>query len=122
MDPINVNFTGKEGKSGKAAYTTFVPMKNAWKKITLNVVLTLVIAAVAYYFMLPALNFKAMELYFFVGIMCAVYFGLTILTSKAFVNPEYIPYVKKQAIAPAIIVGLLVVVGVIGTLAGSTII
>ncbi|MEG0545592.1 MAG: CvpA family protein [Oscillospiraceae bacterium] len=122
MDPINVNFTGSEGKREKAAYTAFVPVKNAWKKITLNVVLTLVIAAVAYYFMLPALNFKSMELYFFVGIMCAVYFGLTILTSKAFVNPEYIPYVKKQAIAPAIIVGLLVVVGVIGTLAGSTII
>ena len=100
MDPIKVDFSGKG-----APKEVVIPPEKKVLKIIISLIVTIIGGAVAYYFMLPALNFKAMELYYFVAVVLAIYIGMTVLTTKAFIKPEYIPYVKKRAIAP-IIIGL----------------
>lgn len=100
MDPIKVDFSGK----GKPKDVVIPPDKKILKLI-INIIVTLIGGAVAYYLMLPALNFKAMEFYYFIAVVIAIYIGMTFLTSKAFIKPEYIAYVKKQSIVP-IAIGL----------------
>ena len=100
MDPIKVDFSGK----GKPKEVVIPPDKKILKLI-INIVVTLMGGAVAYYLMLPALNFKALEFYYFIAVVIAIYIGMTFLTSKAFIKPEYIAYVKKQSIVP-IAIGL----------------
>ncbi len=100
MDPIKVDFSGK----GKPKEVVIPPDKKILK-IIICIIGTIIGGAIAYYFMLPALNFKAMELYYFVAIVIAIYIALTVITTKAFMKPEYIPYVKKRATVP-IIIGL----------------
>ncbi len=98
MDPIKVDFSGK----GKPKEVVIPPDKKVLK-IIICIIGTIIGGAIAYYFMLPALNFKAMELYYFVAVVIAIYIALTVITTKAFMKPEYIPYVKKRAIVPLII-------------------
>lgn len=100
MDPIKVDFSGK----GKPKEVVIPPDKKILKLI-INIIVTLIGGAVAYYLMLPALNFKAMEFYYFIAVVIAIYIGMTFLTSKAFIKPEYIAYVKKQSVVP-IAIGL----------------
>lgn len=98
MDPIKVDFSGK----GKPKEVVIPPDKKVLK-IIINIIVTLIGGAVAYYLMLPALNFKALEFYYFIAVVIAIYVGMTFLTSKAFIKPEYIAYVKKQSIVPVAI-------------------
>ena len=91
MDPINVDFTGRgrdDGKKGVA--DVLIPPENSGKKIAINIILTLILGAVLYYFMIPALNFKSIELYLFVVFVCLIYLLLTIISSRAFIKPEYL--------------------------------
>ena len=123
MEPIKVDFTGGNGAgkgrgSGKDAYLT--PSK-AGLKTVISVIGTLIGAVVAYYFMLPPLNFKSTELYFFLGVVAAIYVVLQTLLSGVLVKPEYTKYVKKQAIVPGIIIGALVVVVGVGMLFSSVV-
>ena len=123
MEPIKVDFTGGNGAgkgkgSGKDAYLT--PSKSGLKTV-ISVIGTLIGAVVAYYFMLPPLNFKSTELYFFLGVVAAIYVVLQTLLSGAIVKPEYTKYVKKQAIVPGIIIGALVVVVGVGMLFSSVV-
>ena len=82
MDPIKVDFSGK----GKPKEVVIPPDKKILKLI-INIVVTLIGGAVAYYLMLPALNFKALEFYYFIAVVIAIYIGMTFLTSKAFIKP-----------------------------------
>ena len=109
MDPIKVDFSGK-GKPREVV----IPPERKVLKIIISIVVTIIGAGIAYYFLLPAMNFKAIELYYFVGIVAAIYIAMTFLTSKAFAKPEYVPYVKRQSIVPVIIAlafGLVLLVG-----------
>lgn len=99
MDPIKVDFSGK----GKPKDVVIPPEKKVLKTI-ISLLVTIIGGAVVYYFMLPALNFKAVEFYYFIGILAAIFIGMTFVTSKAFIKPEYIPYVKKHSIVPIVIV------------------
>ena len=123
MEPIKVDFTGGNGAgkgkgSGKDAYLT--PSKPGLKTV-ISVVGTLIGAVVAYYFMLPPLNFKSTELYFFLGVVAAIYVVLQTLLSGVLVKPEYTKYVKKQAVVPGIIIGALVVIVGVGMLFSSVV-
>ena len=123
MEPIKVDFTGGNGAgkgrgSGKDAYLT--PSK-AGLKTVISVIGTLIGAVVAYYFMLPPLNFKSTELYFFLGVVAAIYVVLQTLLSGVLVKPEYTKYVKKQAVVPGIIIGALVVIVGVGMLFSSVV-
>ncbi len=100
MDPIKVDFSGKG-----APKEIVIPPEKKFLKIIISLIVTVIGGAVAYYFMLPALNLKAMEFYYFVAAVIAIYIVMTVLTTKAFMKPEYIPYVKKRAVVP-IVIGL----------------
>ncbi len=95
MDPIKVDFSGK----GKPKEVVIPPDKKVLK-IVICIIGTLIGAAVAYYFMLPAINLKELTFYYYVAAVIAIYIALTVLTTKAFMKPEYIPYVKKRATVP----------------------
>ncbi len=121
MEPINVDFTGGSKDDGKSSVADiFIPPEHAGRKIAINLVLTAIAAAVLYYFMIPALNFKAVELYLYAVFVVMIYLVLTILSTKVFIRPEYTPYVRKRAKIPAIIIGVIAVVGIIGYLCGAT--
>lgn len=121
MDPINVDFTGRgrdDGKKGVA--DVLIPPEHSGKKIAINIILTLILGAVLYYFMIPALNFKSIELYLFVVFVCLIYLLLTIISSRAFIKPEYLPYVKRRSRVPGILILALAVVALVGWLTGVT--
>ncbi len=95
MDPIKVDFSGK----GRPKEVVIPPEKKVLK-IIICILATIVGGCITYYFMLPAINLKEIEFYYFIGILIAIYIGMTFITSKAFAKPEYVPYVKRQAIVP----------------------
>ena len=91
MDPIKVDFSGK----GKPTEVVIPPDKKVLK-IIIAVLLTIVGGAIAYYFMLPAINFKSLDFYYFIGVVLAIYVVSTFVLSKAFIRPEFIPYVFEK--------------------------
>ncbi len=114
MDPINVDFGGKNVKSVE-------PKGSTLKRVIVSLLLTLIVAGVAYYLMLPALNFKAIELYLYIGVILVAYIGIFGVVSKAYFRPEYMEYAKNKVKIPiALILVLAAVVG-IGYLTGATI-
>lgn len=117
MDPIKVDFS--DSKKKKSVKDVLIPPEKAGLKIVINLVLTVIVAAILYYFMLPPMNFQAYEFYMYWAIVLAVYVGAAFITSSAFVKPEYVPYVKKQARVPVALVLVLGVVLGIGYLASS---
>ncbi|MBQ8504383.1 MAG: CvpA family protein [Clostridia bacterium] len=119
MEPIKVDFGGKGGSGkgkGKSAY--LVPDK-AGLKLIISIVGTVIGAIVAYYFMLPPLNFKSTDTYMYFGVVLAIFVFLLVLTSGAVARPEYVEYVKKKSIVPIIIAGILVVIVGIGMVISS---
>ncbi len=116
MDPIKVDFSKKDGGRKKEIV---IPPEKAALKIVLSIVCTLVFAAVAFYIMLPAINFKAYEFYLYLGAVAASYVVFNGIFANVMAKPEYIPYVKKRAIVPGIIIGVLVVAVGIGYLVSS---
>ena len=121
MEPINVDFTGKgsQGKgSGKAAY---LAPKNSGLKTILCIIGTVIGAVVAYYFMLPPLNFKSTDTYIYFGVVAAIYVGLTFVTSNAQLHPEYVEYVKKRSIVSFVVIAILVAIVGVGTVISSVV-
>ena len=98
MDPIKVDFSGK----GRPKEVVIPPEKKILKLI-ICIIATIIGGAIAYYFMLPAINLKSMDFYYYVAVVIAIFVGMTVLTTGAFAKPEYIPYAKKQAAVPVII-------------------
>lgn len=119
MEPIKVDFTGNGGNgrgSGKNAY--LVP-KKAGLKMLISIIGTIIGGAIVYYFMLPPLNFKSTDTYMFLGTVIAIFIALLFITSSAHIKPEYTPYVKKKALIPVILIGVLVVIVGIGFVVSS---
>ena len=117
MEPIKVDFGGSDNSSGKK--TAFSTPEKSTLKIILSIVVAIVAGAVAYYFMLPALNFKSTDLYMFLGIILAAFVVSLAVLSGAMQSPEYLPYVKKKAIVPVAIGVLLAAIVGIGMLVSS---
>ena len=116
MDPIKVDFSGRGGADKSREIV--IPPEKAVLKVILSIVLALVTGGIVYYFMLPPLNFKAIEFYYFLGIVIASFVVFLTVLSGAFRHSEYIPYIKKKAVVPAILIGVLVVVVLVGFLVG----
>lgn len=114
-DPIKVDFSDKgKGRSNSSTKEVIIPPEKASLKIVLSVILTAVIGAIVYYFMLPPMSFRAIEFYMFWAIVMAVFIGCMAILSAAFMRPEYIPYVKKVSIAPiliAVVLGVVLLAG-----------
>lgn len=116
MEPINVEFGGK----GKKAATVTPPGSTA-KRIAVTSVITAVIAAVTYYFMLPPLNFKAYEFYLYIAIILISFIAVFGLITKAYFRPEYMGYAKSKMKVPVILLAALAAVVGIGYLTGAVI-
>lgn len=111
MDPIKVDFSKKGGSAGNSEIV--IPPERAVLKIIISLVLTVIFAGAAFYFMLPALNFKSYDLYLYIGLVAASFVVFNGLLNNVLAKPEYVPYVKKHArVSMVIILALLVVVGI----------
>ena len=89
-------------------------------KLLLSFLTTVVVGAVAYYIMIPALNFKSPDFYTFFILLIAVFTGSFYLFIGAGKKVERKEYFKKRSIVPIIMIAVLVVVMVVGWLVGST--
>lgn len=89
-------------------------------KLLLSFLTTVVVGAVAYYIMIPALNFKSPDFYTFFILLIAVFTGSFYLFIGAGKKVERKEYFKKRSMVPIIMVAVLVVVMVVGWLVGST--
>ena len=112
MDPIKVDFSN--GGKKKSVKDVLIPPEKAGLKIVINIVVTLLTAVIAYYFMLPPMNLQSYDFYIYWAVVLASYVISAFVTSGAFAKPEYVPYVKRQAIVPvalAVVLGLIVGIG-----------
>ena len=100
--------------------TAVVKPKNVPLKLLLSFIATVVIGAVAYYMMLPALNIHDTQMYIFIILLIAVFMGVFSFLCKANVKIEHREYVKKKSVIPAVIVGVILVVMAIGWVTGIT--
>lgn len=119
MDPIKVDFTGGSGSSGGSGKSAVILPSNPVLKQIIAIVCAIVGGAIAYYFMLPAFNFKAIEMYEFFGTVLLIYFAVLLLLSGAMKNPEYVPYIKKRAIVPIVIAAVGVLIVLVGYIVSS---
>lgn len=112
MDPINVDF-------GNKSVMPETPKGSTVKRVIVSLILTLVAGAVLYYFMLPALNFKALELYIYIAVLIIAYIGIFGVLSKAYFRPEYMEYAKNKVKVPIIMILVLAVLVGIGYVTGA---
>ncbi len=113
MDSINIDFNSKN-------VAPETPKGSTVKRILISLLLTAVVAVVAYYFMLPALNFKSIDLYVYLAVVLVAYIGFFGLSSRAYFHPEYMEYAKNNVKIPIALIGLLVVVVAVGYLIGAS--
>ncbi len=119
-DPIKVDFSDKgKGRGNSSTKEVYIPPEKAGLKIALSILITIIGGAIAYYFLLPPMNFGALEFYTFWAVVAAIFVAANFVLSRAFIRPEYIPYVKKVAIAPIAIVVVLGLVLLVGYLSST---
>lgn len=114
----NINFDFIKNMQGNE--DVYAPPTDTKKKTVISLILTVLIGAVQFYCMVPALNFKSSEFYVFVFSLLGIFMAVNVLLSKVFMAPEYIPYVKKSGKAAGIIAGVLAIILAVGFLSGAT--
>lgn len=90
-------------------------------KLLISALLTIVSGGIAYYIMLPAMNFKDTNLYSFIILILALFMVFFAIICKANKKIERREYIKKRSIVPVAIALVLAVVMLIGWLCGATI-
>ena len=95
-------------------------------RVIISLILTAIAGAVYFYVELPTLNIHAMEFYFFIIGLCLVFSACLILlgSAKAFFSNqpgEMFKYYAKKLPIPMAIIALLLVVILVGNLAGAEI-
>ena len=106
-EPIQVDFEGRKRASGPK--TIVIPPERAGLRVVLSLVGALLTAAVGYYFMLPPLNFKAKEFYYYLALVFGSFIVFLFLLCRAGSKPEYAPFVKQKSVIPflaVVLVGL----------------
>ena len=86
-----------------------------------SILVTIVVGLIYFYVNLPAINLHAIEFYTFVLILCAVYCGCNLVVTgfKAISVKDYFKHLLKKCTIPVVAAVLLVVVAVVGNLAGN---
>ncbi len=122
MEPIKVDFGGNggSGKSKGSGKTAYLAPDKAGLKLIICIIGTVIGAAIAYYFMLPPMNFKSTDTFMYFGVVLAIFIGLLTVVSGAMMKPEYTEYVKKKSIVPIVIAAILVLVVGVGMVVSST--
>ena len=116
MEPIKVDFSGKGKKNVK---DILIPPDKAGLKIVISIAVMLVTAAVAFYFMLPAINFHDTKFYTYLFVVLGSFVVSLLVVSGAMRRPEYVPFVKRKSIVPAVIAGVVLLVLAVGYLVGA---
>ncbi|MCL2446855.1 MAG: hypothetical protein FWD06_08845 [Oscillospiraceae bacterium] len=96
---------GKGG--GKRRRAVVIPPMKAGLRIALSLVGTLLTAIIAFFFMMPAINFRAPEFYGYLLIVVVSFVVLLYLLSNAAKQAEFMPWVKRTAM-PAIAIALVI--------------
>ena len=96
------------------------PIGTPLTRTVINLVVTLLFAAVYFYVTLPALNFKSGDLYVFLLLICAVYCICAVITSgfQGDGIKGYFGFVKKQCKIPALAAAALLLTAVVGSVIG----
>ncbi len=116
METIKVDFKAKKRKKDSRLSQCSTPVK-----IIISIVLTLIISAVLYYLMLPALNPKAIELYIWLALSLVVFIGIFGMVSRAYSVEENMEYAKSKAKVPIILILIIIAFVIIGYLTGAVI-
>ena len=94
--------------------------KSKGGKIAINVLVTLIVGALYFYFALPAINLKDSEFYVFIGVLCVAYFVSALITSGMNLDRnggvrEYFRFIKTQCLPIGILFALLIAVAIVGS-------
>ena len=86
----------------------------------ISILITVVVGLVYFYVQLPALNLHSADFYAFILILCAVYCGCNLVVTgfKATNIKDYFRHLLKKCTIPVLAAAVLVVVAVVGNLAG----
>ena len=86
----------------------------------ISILVTLVVGFIYFYIQLPAINLHSADFYAYVLILCAVYCGcnLVITGFKSTSIKEYFKHLLKKCTIPVLAAALLMVVAVVGSVAG----
>jgi len=86
----------------------------------ISILVTLVVGLIYFYVNLPALNLHSADFYAFVIVLCVVYCGCNLVVTgfKATSPKDYLRHLLKKCTIPVLAAALLVVVALIGNLAG----
>lgn len=96
------------------------PIGTPVTRTVINIVVTLLFAAVYFYVTLPAINFKSGDFYVFILLSCGVYGLCAILTSgfQGTGAKGYFGFLKKQCLIPLLIAAAMVAVAIVGSVLG----
>lgn len=117
MEPIKVDFS-ESGKK-KNVKDILIPPEKAGVKMAINILVMLLVAVIAYYFMLPPMNLHAYEFYVYWIVVLGSFVASAYVTSGAFAKPEYVPYVKRRSIIPVALGAVILVILGAGWLVSS---
>lgn len=120
-DEVINDFKSKFKWPKKEEVDVVVKPEKVWLRLLISAVLTIIAGGIVYYMMLPALNFKDVNMYIFIMILIVLFMVFFALACKANKKIERREYIKKKSKVPVIIAAALVVVMAIGWLCGATI-
>ncbi len=120
-DEVINDFKAKFKWPKKDEVDVVVKPSKVWLRLLISAVLTIIAGGVVYYMMLPAMNFKDINMYMFLIILVVLFMVFFAIACKANKKIERREYVKKKSLVPIIIVGVIIVVIAIGWLCGVTI-
>ncbi|MBR5411229.1 MAG: CvpA family protein [Clostridia bacterium] len=117
MEPIKVDFSGNGKK--KSVKDVLIPPDKPALKIGISVAVMILTAVLGFYFMLPAINLGDYKFYGYIFLVLGSYVAASFVTSGAFKKPEFVPYVKRRSLIPAILAGVVLAVLVVGYLVSA---
>lgn len=120
-DEVINDFKSKFKWPKKEEVDVVVKPEKVWLRLLISAVLTIIAGGIVYYMMLPALNFKDVNMYIFIMVLIVLFMVFFALACKANKKIERREYIKKKSKVPVIIAAALVVVMAIGWLCGATI-
>lgn len=120
-DEVINDFKSKFKWPKKEEVDVVVKPEKVWLWLLISAVLTIIAGGIVYYMMLPALNFKDVNMYIFIMVLIVLFMVFFALACKANKKIERREYIKKKSKVPVIIAAALVVVMAIGWLCGATI-
>ena len=96
---------------------------NSGKRTLVNILVTLTVGLLYFYFELPALNFQDPSFYTFFLLLCLVYCVCAVITSGFHADSwkGYFQFVKKQCLIPALLAVVLLAVALVGSIVGAAV-